>query len=195
MDPFIIQPRPDVVFPVRTIPPKRPEGLKPLEYINPNNSWFGQVKQFFWKRPQYILTKDYIVYIPSLEKYLWIPTNFVYDGASTPRFLPLNPLGLLLIESLPHDFIYRFGCMLVSDGLGAPFVCVPATRKKADDIFIELNRRHSKLVVIGSLAHFFVSIVGTLTYKARNINSVDWSKPVFKDGRNDFSGPELSTSG
>ena len=42
------------------------------------------------------------------------PKGFRFDGASIPRaFWPLiNPDGIMFLQGMIHDFVYRFGCLL-----------------------------------------------------------------------------------
>jgi hypothetical protein len=57
---------------------------------------------------------DYTLYLPWLNTTILIPKGFIFDGASVPRvFWPiLDPVGILLIGSIFHDFGYVYGFLL-----------------------------------------------------------------------------------
>lgn len=68
------------------------------------------------------MDRDYLLYLPWLDTTILIPEGFIFDGASVPRvFWPiLDPVGILLIGSIFHDFGYTYNYLL-DDGYNKVF--------------------------------------------------------------------------
>lgn len=138
-----------------------------------------------WKRREFIVTHDYHIYIPSLELWCRIPRNFVFDFASIPRVIPISPTGILAYGAVVHDFIYRFGKILVCDSKGGQYLPLIVSRKLGDQIFRELNLIASEFAEAGKSrelkiegAYCALRWFGAVNYKCRPLDSVDWSQPV-----------------
>lgn len=83
---------------------------------------FAQIT-YKWKNPpKFLLFKEYVITLDDGLR-LFFPSGFIIDGASVPRLLwPLiEPTGVLLEGSVPHDFWYQFGYFLAIRGRGAIF--------------------------------------------------------------------------
>jgi hypothetical protein len=69
--------------------------------------------------PKWRLLEDYCYQLPDGTKVV-IPKDFDFDGASVPRlfWMMLNPVGLLFIPGLIHDYAYKNGCLWQVSGQG-----------------------------------------------------------------------------
>lgn len=143
----------------------------------------GAFKWFFlspFKRRESIFNVDYITYIPSLGKYCLIRKNFVYDGASVPQTVPgCSPDGPLYYGSGPHDHLYRFGGLYLSDGPDQPFIFTEFTHFESDKIFTSLNNKANNLPRSNDIVEKILNVAGLITYRPRDISQVDWTKPVY----------------
>lgn len=143
----------------------------------------GAFKWFFlspFKRRRDIINIDYITYIPCLKKYCLIKKNFVYDKASVPQVVPgCSPDGPLYYGSGPHDHLYRFGGLYLSEGPGQPFIFTKFSHLESDAIFTSLNNKANNLPKSNYTVEKILNIAGLITYKPRDITTVDWSQPVY----------------
>lgn len=87
--------------------------FKPVRIPTRQLNWFQRALKSF-KRRNWELVEDYVLYIPWLNETFLIPKGFIFDGASVPRafWLLVDPTGILLIGSMFHDFGYRYTCFL-----------------------------------------------------------------------------------
>ena len=95
----------------------RMPSFSPVRIPTKGLPWIKKVKHAFGRR-QWIMDHDYLLYLPWLDRVILIPAGFTFDGASVPRvFWPiLDPVGILLIGSIFHDFGYVYGHFLNEDG-------------------------------------------------------------------------------
>lgn len=174
---FPIQPV-NPVFPSKSVC-NLPEKLNPLSIINRDDSYFKRLWCFLTKRPEFQQTEDYITYLDYFGYYMWSPTNFVYDFASIPKFVPfINPAGVFAYPALPHDFIYRFGGLLLTKYVDEPFIFYPLDRKKADSMFFHTSEIVNGLHGLDHIATGVLRVAGFSSYKPRDIYKEDWTKPV-----------------
>ncbi|MDA0709258.1 MAG: DUF1353 domain-containing protein [bacterium] len=93
-----------------------------------------------------------------------LPKGFRFDGASIPRFLWafLNPVGLLLIPGLIHDYGYRHRQLWVLTPDGKEAVPYMAGEKKTrwDWLFWRVGKQVNGTVVINLLAFLAVYLGG-----------------------------------
>ena len=87
--------------------------FSPLRIPTRGLTWVKKLKHAFSRRI-WVIDKDYTLYLPWLNNTILIPKGFTFDGASVPRvFWPiLDPVGILLIGSIFHDFGYIYGHLL-----------------------------------------------------------------------------------
>lgn len=91
---------------------KIPNGMPqimPLVMPTVGLPWYTKAKAMFYDTRAYVLVKDFIYIRQNGEKIL-VPKGFCTDFASVPRVfwpLGLDPQGILMIPSIPHDFAYR----------------------------------------------------------------------------------------
>ena len=111
--------------------------LAPIRIPTTGLSWWKRFLVHF-KRRNWRLQEDYILYIPWLGISLLAPKGFVIDGASVPRILwpIINPTGILLIGSIFHDFGYKYNSLLDKDWK----VCYSDEGKAfMDELFKDVN--------------------------------------------------------
>lgn len=91
-----------------------------------------------------------------------IPKGFKFDGASIPRifWFLLNPIGLLLIPGLIHDYAYKFSKLKFKTGEDGPFM----TRTECDMTFREVAIAVNGFKFINWVAWFMLFIFGGFAY-------------------------------
>lgn len=91
--------------------------MKPVPILTHNISRWDKICQEFAAR-KWMIDEDYELYVPFLDETLFIPSGFIFDGASIPRFLwpMMSPVGILFLPGLFHDFAYRYNCYMTTDG-------------------------------------------------------------------------------
>jgi len=88
--------------------------FRPLPIRTMGRNLFAQIKGWLWDARVYELTEDFF-FVKGDGQVIMIPKGFRTDFASSPRiFWPLgmDPVGVLLIPSMIHDFGYRHGFYL-----------------------------------------------------------------------------------
>jgi hypothetical protein len=158
-----------------------PTGLDPQPLLEPKG-WWGKNFGFIFERRKYKTTIDYFTYVDEMGMWMWCPPNFVYDFASVPKILPISHDGILSYGALPHDFIYRFGGLLLSSGPGYDFHFIKIDKSLGDRILRTQNIKSTKSPVpkaVHWIAHGILRLAGWANYKPRDILKVDWSKPVY----------------
>ena len=138
--------------------------VKPVPKFTEGMSGWGKFKAWFSRREWMLMEDPYWFY--KLPDGVWIrfPSGFVFDFASVPRpFHPfLNPTGLLLIASIPHDFIYRHGYLETTSGTRVRY-----NRKQAD-LLLKAITVHETHVRTGSIiAYEAVRIGGSGSWAGR----------------------------
>lgn len=139
----------------------------------PKRNWWSKLTNFITYRRKFKVRIDYILWCPSLSKFIFVPSYFVYDGASVPKILNgiFNPTGMLLLGALPHDFGYRYqGLFLVNpDTKEIEFSAF--SKKQLDIIFKDLCIYESKMKAASSVATFTLKIFGFMSWKEHVKNS------------------------
>jgi len=150
----------------------------PIVIPTKDQPWYKRAMKAFARR-KWRLIEDYIFWIPSLGQWCKIPAPLDFDFASVPRiFWPvLDPTGVLLIPSMPHDFGYRYGCLLLSDTKSGPWECVEMDRKALDDLMHDLCNAINGTPVLSDLAWAAVRAGGYFTWKSWR----DSKQSVFDD--------------
>lgn len=98
------------------------------------------------------------------EVELVIPKGFVFDGASIPRpfWAILNPIGLLLLQGLLHDYAYKYDLLwqLGSDGRAIPYE--KGSGKDCWDIlFKNVGREVNGFFLINAIVWLSVALGGS----------------------------------
>lgn len=98
--------------------------------------WYQAIYNVLFHRRDFLLGEDFFYRLPTGED-VCIPKGFQFDGASVPRILwsILNPVGILLIPGLLHDYAYRYQHLPGPDNLS---VVEYETRREADAMFLEV---------------------------------------------------------
>ena len=102
---------------------------------------------------------DYYLFLPWLQKTIMIPKDFVFDGASVPRiFWPIiDPVGVLLIGSLFHDFGYGYNHFLDESG---KIIYEGAGRSFFDDQIRKINLYINEPVILNDIVWFVLVLSG-----------------------------------
>ena len=93
----------------------------------------------------------------------FIPKDFIFDGASIPRifWVLLNPIGLLLIPGLIHDYAYMFSKLKFKTGEDGPKM----TQSECDMTFREVAIAVNGFKVINWFAWFMLFCFGGFAYR------------------------------
>lgn len=135
--------------------------IQPLP-LNRKKSFFGRIKDFFTLRREFIILEDYYVWSEYLKSFIFIPKNFIFDGASVPKALNslYNPMGMLLYGAGPHDFGYRYkGLILVNESLNINFFW-KFSKTQLDKVFNDLCELESGMKKASSVATFALTLFG-----------------------------------
>lgn len=95
---------------------------------------------------------------------LVIPKGFRFDGASIPRpfWAILNPIGLLLVPGLLHDYGYKYDQIweVGPDGKAIPFK-KGAGKDYWDDLFKSVGKKVNGFFLINAIAWLAVALGGS----------------------------------
>ena len=127
--------------------------------------WFKKILASFSRR-RWKMDHDYYLFLPWLQKTIMIPKDFVFDGASVPRiFWPIiDPVGVLLIGSLFHDFGYGYNHFLDESG---KIIYEGAGRSFFDDQIRKINIYINEPVILNDIVWFVLVLFGWITWNTR----------------------------
>lgn len=134
----------------------------------------SKFKKFFTYRRKWEVIEDYIIWSEFLKSFILIPKSFPFDGASVPKVLhsALNSTGILLLGAGPHDFGYRYKCLILVHPLSGQIHCKKFNRKELDRIFESLCSRESGLPVVSKISKGVLRMFGSISWRAkRNIGN------------------------
>ncbi len=95
---------------------------------------------------------------------LLVPKGFIFDGASIPRpfWAVLNPIGLLLIPGLLHDYAYKYDQLWQ---INADRQVVPYMENKGkeywDHLFKQVGKEVNGFFLINAIAWLAVAVGGS----------------------------------
>lgn len=129
-----------------------------------NLSWWQKIFKFTTFTRQYEVMKDYVLYIPKIDKWLFVPQGFIFDNASVPKIFSniYKSDGVLLFGSLPHDFGYHYQCLLFVNTAKGEVYVRPYTKKDLDSLFGYLCSYESGHKTASKVAAFDLRVVGFL---------------------------------
>lgn len=148
--------------------------------VAPKRNWYQKLFKFFTYRRWFEVMSDYIVWVPVLNSYILIPFGFLSDGASVPKILNslFNTNGMLLLGAWPHDFGYRYMCLILIDEQTGEMQIKPFTKSELDAVFESLCAWESKFNRAAAVATFVLSIAGFIGWnenrRAGNILEEDF---------------------
>ena len=100
-----------------------------------------------------------------------IPTGFVCDCTSIPKFLRLvvSPTGILLVGALIHDYTYAYGHLkLANSGITKQY-----SQRHTDRLFRDINIQVNGFTSINYIAYYILRTLGFFTWythRGRNKN-------------------------
>jgi len=145
---------------------KMPE-ISPISIHLKGSTWLKRTINWLSSTRKWVVKKDYYIKHPfKHDTQILIPKGFIFNGASIPKvfWIFYNPVGILFIPSLPHDYVYQYHkILLLQDG---DIINTPCDRKEIDLIFraiaIEINRLH----IASGLAYYILRLFGRVAWKA-----------------------------
>lgn len=125
--------------------------VRPIPIPTVGLPWYKKISAFFSIRKWLVVEPCYL-YCDFIKATIFIPSPFVFNFASIPRPLwPLmSPVDLLLLGSIPHDFGYNYGgLILLKDG---DLVFVKMSRNYLDRILREITIQYNEMAPIANTA-------------------------------------------
>ena len=160
--------KPDLKFKAISMP-----HMKPIPIPTKGKGFWGGIKIWLFVTRKWVIVKDYHYIINGQD--LVIPTGFIFDGASVPKFLHawLSPMGVLLVGGLIHDYGYKYQTLLCK---GKKKSIGTKTQKELDIIFRDVNIIQNGFRLINYLAYYGLKLGGFAAWnKHRKVNA-KWSK-------------------
>lgn len=159
--------------------------MQPLMTEKPNKNFLGKVISFVTFTRKYIIKEEkYLIWSEYLQRYIHIPFNFWWDGASVPKTLSFayRAMGVLGLGAIPHDFSYRYAGFIVYHPDLDELHFESCTRKESDGVLQEISITES----------FMPKSVKTATKTLRLVGGAAWKKwrKEDRDVRKDF--PDLN---
>jgi len=132
---------------------------------------FTRIWNFATYRRKFKIQEDYVLWVPSIAKWIFIPAFFIFDGASVPKILNnlYSPTGMLLLGAAPHDFGYRYKGLLYVDYLGN-LEFKTHTKDELDEIFNNLCAYESGMPKASKVATYTLTAFGFLGWNENRKN-------------------------
>lgn len=134
--------------------------MRPIRIPTADVGFWGALRIWLFERRRWELTEDFYFYIDGV-KYI-IPKGFDFDGASIPKFLNawLSPVGVLLIASIIHDWLYKNTYLAVEDGSDVHFL----ERDQCDKLFREINISVNGFTVLNYTCWIALKLFGFIAW-------------------------------
>lgn len=153
--------------------------LLPMPIVSPvvmptkGKSFFYKVFQAF-KRRKWKLIEPYAIFFPKLEMAIYVPAPFILDFASVPRlfWFILDPVGLLLIGSIYHDFGYTFGGLFIREKGEKNYSFVYMPRRELDSLLKSVTEEVNGMQGLAVVAKYVVRFGGLLTWRKHRKNNL-----------------------
>jgi hypothetical protein len=152
--------------------------VRPIRMPTKGKPFFSRVAQAF-KRRRWELIEDFHYYSPTLHCDFYIPAPFDLDFASVPRpfWIILDPVGLLLIGSMFHDFGYLYGGLLVKKPADQTYKFKQYSRIGLDNIFETIITEVNDMKGMAKIAKYALIVGGWMAWaRCRKAN-----RSVFHD--------------
>lgn len=151
--------------------------LKPLPIDTKGCTWWFKIWVVLTSARRYQLAADWVFVLPD-GRLAVIPAGFVMDGASTPKFLwgILDPMGVLLLQGIVHDFGYRFDYLLIYDPETTTVSKqdVGAGQKHWDKLFYAIGIHLTDLKFTGICSYYMLRLFGGIAWRQnRKLHELD----------------------
>lgn len=152
--------------------------IQPIVQENPKG-FFRKMKLFFTFRRKFYVLEDYIVWSEYLQEWIFIPANFIFDGASVPKILNslYQSTGMLFFGASVHDFGYRYKLLIHVDKITGSVFLRKYTKKELDKIFDHLCTFESGLPTASKGATLGLTLFGWLGWNENRKNE----KSLYRD--------------
>jgi hypothetical protein len=142
--------------------------LRPVPIPTKNRSFFMRILVWIYDVRKWELAENWEYQLNPGERII-IPEGFQFDGASIPRVLWafLNPIGLLLIPGLIHDYGYRYEQLWKIDESSMEPVSYMKGENKTqwDQLFWRVGKQVNGTKIINLLAFLAVYLGGYGAWK------------------------------
>jgi len=140
--------------------------ITPVKYLvggcNPfKRLWYWMTYTRHWR-----IMSDWYYTLPNGVK-VKIPSGFIFDGASVPRFFRnlLSPTGILFLAAILHDYAYKYDKLVGVNADGTLFDYMPnAGRAFWDKIFKEVADATNGMIYINKVAWFVLRVGGFVAW-------------------------------
>jgi hypothetical protein len=158
--------KPDLKFKAISMP-----HMKPIPIPTKGKGFWGGIKIWLFVTRKWVIVKDYHYRINGED--LVIPTGFIFDGASVPKFLHawLSPMGVLLVGGLIHDYGYKYQTLLCK---GKKKTIGIKTQKQLDIIFRDVNIIQNGFRLINYLAYYGLKLGGFAAWNKHRKVKANW---------------------
>jgi len=135
-----------------------PPVVQPLPLDLSGKGFFSRIWALLSFVRKWRVVEDYFLYIPWLGITIFIPAGFVLNFASVPRVLwpVMSPTGHLLLGSIPHDFGFCYGGLILWHDRKKAFVFREYPRGFLDALLIDITKCVTRSSVVGNLVHAFM---------------------------------------
>ena len=147
--------------------------LKPIPLICNSDSRLKQLWFWITATRKWKFDEDYIIHYRKQNKYIYIPKGFRINGPSIPKigYTIYNPVGILFLGSMPHDFGYKYNGLLVLDINTKQLHLEVYTKDELDIIFNDINIQFNNLPHITNCAYVALKLFGFFAWnKHRKAN-------------------------
>lgn len=136
--------------------------IQPVPIRTKGRGFFTAIWVWLTNSRKWIIARDWHFRIN--EAGYVIPAGFKFDGASIPRafWFLLNPIGLLLIPGLIHDYVYANECLLKTDGITKG---IKMSQKECDKLFREAAIQVNGFKFINYCAWFTLYCFGFIAFR------------------------------
>lgn len=135
--------------------------ISPVKIQTKGLPYYKRLSNWIFKTRKWRVEKDYYIKHPLKDRvFIKIPKKFVFNGASIPKcfWIIYNPVGILFIASLPHDYGYEYHSLIEVGG--GDEARIQYTQKEIDIIFRKINEDINQLKIASGAAYYTLRLMG-----------------------------------
>jgi len=147
--------------------------LTPVPIVTKGQSFWTRMKNWAFAARTWRVAEDWCIDLHIGSRYVtvFIPSGFIFDGASIPRMFwgLLSPTGVLLIPGLIHDYAYRYDKILIVHAGNIIDFMEGAGRSFWDETFRNVSEQVNGCSVISRTAWVTLKLFGGIAWAQRRM--------------------------
>lgn len=139
--------------------------MEPIVIKTKGLGFFARVWKLISVKRDWMLKENYMFTLKDGTN-LIIPKGFIFDGASVPKplWFILDPVGLLLVPGIIHDYAYRYDFVWAEKEGSYYKYKKGAGQKFWDKLFLDVSMQINDMVITDRIAYYSLRLFGFMAW-------------------------------